>query len=279
MSEMSSKAITKIALDIIMSVLFVTMIFAYDTGLAFHEIAGLFFFAIFATHISLNWAWVKSVTKNLLSKKIKKKSKLLFALNTLLLITVCTIIVTGIMISRVVFEFGLNGGSNALSVVHKWTAYACLGFFAIHIALNWRFVSVSVRKMSSALGGGKLRKSLQALGVSALAVAIVYSLVMPGPDQLSQQASATNKPPVEAEAIRKNDAGQVSDGTGYATAGNQDYTLPAAIQVDNEDTVSLSEYLSNMFCTGCDKHCPLLNLKCDKGETQLQAATIQYQKL
>lgn len=276
---MSSKAITKIALDFIMSVLFVILIFAYDTGLAFHEIAGLSILVLFTVHMTLNWAWVKNITKNLFSKKIKRKSKLLYALNTLLLIAVSTIIVTGIMISRVVFDFGLNGGSSVLSVVHEWTAYACLGFFAIHIALNWRFVSVSVRKMTSALGGVRLRKSLQALGASALAIAIIYSLVMPGPDQLSQQASAMNIPPVVAEAIRKNDAGQVSDGTGYTTTGSQDHTLPADIQADDEDTISLSDYLSNMFCTGCDKHCPLLSPKCDKGEAQLQAAKIQYQEL
>lgn len=276
---MNSKAITKIALDFIMSVLFVILIFAYDTGLAFHEIAGLSILVLFTAHMILNWTWVKSITKNFLSKKIKRKSQLLYALNTLLLIAVSTIIVTGIMISRVVFDFGLNGGSSVLSAIHKWTAYACLGFFAIHIALNWRFVSVCVRKISSTLGGIRLRKSLQALGASALAVAIIYSLVMPGPDQLSQQASAMNNPPVEAAAIRKNDAGQGSDGSGYATAGNQGYTVPAAIQADDVDTVSLTEYLSNLFCTGCDKHCPLLSPKCDKGEAQLQAAKVKYQEL
>jgi hypothetical protein len=276
---MNSKAITKIALDFIMSVLFVILIFAYDTGLAFHEIAGLSILVLFTAHMILNWTWVKSITKNFLSKKIKRKSKLLYALNTLLLIAVSTIIVTGIMISRVVFDFGLNGSSSVFSAIHKWTAYACLGFFAIHIALNWRFVSVSVRKITSALGGIRLRKSLQALGASALAVAIIYSLVMPGPDQLSQQASAMNNSPVEAAAIKKNDAGQGSDGSGYTTAGNQAYILPAAIQADDEDNVSLTEYLSNLFCTGCDKHCPLLSPKCDKGEAQLQAAKIKYQEL
>jgi hypothetical protein len=230
-------------------------------------------------HIILNWAWVKGVTKNLFSKKIKRKTKILYALNTALLIGVITIIITGIMISRVVFDFGLNGGNNVLSAVHEWTTYTCLGFFVVHIALNWRFVTVTMRKMSAALGAVRLRKSLQALGASALACAIVYSLVIPGPDQLSQQASAMNIPPVQAQAIRKDDTGQASNGTGYTTTGNQDNPLPADIQADDEDTVSLSEYLSNMFCTGCDKHCPLLSLKCDKGEAQLQAAKIKYQEL
>jgi hypothetical protein len=275
---MNSKTITKIALDFVMAVLIIILLFAYDTGLAFHEIAGLSILVLFTAHMILNWAWVKSVTKNLLSQKIKRKSKTLYALNAVLLIGVSTIISTGILISKVIFDFGLNGSSNVLfSVIHKWSAYACLGLFAVHIALNWRFISVSVSKMHSTLGGVRLKKSLRALGATALAIAIMYSLIMPGTDQVSQQASVMNNLPGETMAIRKNDAGLVSDG--YAAAGDQNYTLPDNTQDDAENNVSLSDYLSNMFCTGCDKHCPLLNLKCDKGETQLQAATIQYQKL
>jgi hypothetical protein len=275
---MSSKTITKITLDIIMTVLFVVLLFAYDTGLAFHEIAGLSALALFTAHMVLNWSWIKGVTKNLFSKKIKRKSKLLYALNTLLLIAVSTIIATGIMISRVVFDFGPIS-SRLLAAVHEWTAYACLGFFALHIALNWRFVSVSVRKMTAALGSARLRKSLQALGASAMAIALIYTLVLPGTDQLSQQASAMNMPPLAAAAIRKNAAGQVSAAAGYTATGNQDYPLLADVQADDEDTVSLTDYLSDMFCTGCEKHCPLLSPKCSKGEAQLQAAKIQYQEL
>jgi hypothetical protein len=272
---MSSKTITKIVLDIVMTVLFVILIFAYDTGLTFHEIAGLSLFVLFIYHIILNWTWVKGVTKNLLSKKIKRKIKILYALNTVLLIGVSTIIVTGIMISRVVFDFGLSGGSNVLSAVHEWTTYACLGFFAIHIALNWRFVSVNVRKMSSSLGGVRLRKSLQALGASALVLAVMYTVITPGSEKAAATTAALQGSTLDMAVVRKIDTDQDSD----TITGDDIDTIDNGIQDNVKDIPSLFDYLSGLFCTGCDKHCPLSSPMCKKGDAQVQAAEIQYQKL
>jgi hypothetical protein len=265
---MSSKTSTKIMLDIIMTVLFVILIYAYDTGLAFHEIAGLVISALFTVHIILNWSWIKSVTKNLFTSKIKKKSRLMYVLNAALLISAGTIIITGIMISRVVFDFGLNGETHTLVAVHKWTAYTCLGLFAIHIAMNWRFVTVSLRNMFRNYNGSKLRKSLQALGAAALVIFVMHSLFMPGFDKTAQQAAAVQISPRDITATKKVDS----------SPDDQNYTI-SNTQDDAEDIPSLSDYLSNMFCTGCDKHCPLLSPQCKTGQSQLQAAKIQYEKL
>lgn len=251
-----------------MTVLFVILIYAYDTGLAFHEIAGLVIFALFTVHIILNWSWIKSVTKNLFTSKIKTKSKLMYVLNAALLISVGTIIITGIMISRVVFDFGLNGETHTLAAAHKWTAYTCLGLFAIHIALNWRFVSVSLRNMFRNYKGSKLRKSFQALGAAALVIFVMYSLFMPGSDKTAQQAAAIQISPREITATKKVDS----------SPDDQNHTI-SNTQDDVEDIPSLSDFLSNMFCTGCDKHCPLLSPQCKTGQSQLQAAKIQYEKL
>lgn len=267
---MNTKTLTKITLDIVMTVLFITLIFAYDTGLAFHEIAGLAIFALFAFHIILNWGWVKNVTKNLFTSKIKTKPRLMYVLNVALLISVCSIIITGILISRVVFDFGLQGNKHTLSAVHKWTAYACLGLFGVHIALNWRFVTGTLREMVNNYKGSRVGKSLQALGAAALVMLLVYSAGMPGSDKTALQAASLKGLPRETAAIKNNE---------YTTADDQDYTVAGDIQNDAEDIPSLTDYLSSLFCTGCDKHCPLLNPQCKTGQSQLQAAKIQYEKL
>lgn len=266
---MISKSSTKITLDIVMAVLFIILIYAYETGLVFHEIAGLAIFALFAFHIILNWAWVKSVTKNLFTAKIRTKSRMMYLLNLALLISAGTIIFTGIMISRVVFDFGLNGDTHTLASVHKWTAYACLGLFAVHVALNWRFVSAAVRKMFHNYKGSNLGKSLQALGAAALVMLVVYSAAMPGSDKPARQAVLPKSPPLEAAAIKNNENKTTSD---------QEFTI-SNTQSNTKVTVSLADYLSNMFCTGCDKHCPLSNPQCKTGQAQLQDAKIQYEKL
>jgi hypothetical protein len=272
---MSSKTIIKLVLDIVMTVLFIILIFAYDTGLTFHEIAGLSLFVLFIYHIILNWAWVKGVTKNLLSKKIKRKTKILYALNIVLLIGVSTIIVTGIMISRVVFDFGLSGGSNVLSAIHEWTTYACLGFFAIHIMLNWRFVTVNMRKIISALGAVRLRKSMQALGATALVLVVMYTVITPGSDKAAATTAALQGSTLDIAVVRKIDTDQDSD----TITGDDIDTIENDIQDNAKDIPSLLDYLSGLFCTGCDKHCPLSSPMCKKGDAQVQAAEIKYQEL
>lgn len=266
---MSAKTLTKITLDLVMTVLFIILIYAYDTGLAFHEIAGLIIFALFTFHIILNWAWINSVTRNLFTAKLKARSRAMYFLNMALLISTGTIIVTGIMISRVVFDFGLTGDTHTLAAVHKWLAYACLGLFAVHVALNWRFVSATMRKMFQNYRGSKWGKSLQALGAAALVLLMAYSVAMPGSDKTAQQAVLPKSPPLGAAAIKNNE---------NKTTDDQDYTI-SNIQNDTKTTISLSDYLSNMFCTGCSKHCPLLNPQCKTGQSQLQSAKIQYEKL
>ena len=271
---MSSKTTTKITLDIIMTVLFVILLYAYDTGLAFHEITGLAIFALFMFHIILNWSWVKNVTRNLFNTRMKTKPKLMYALNVTLLIGVSTIIITGMLISKVIFGFGLNGSNHVLIAVHKWFSYACLGLFAIHMALNWRYILVSIREIF----GSRLRKSLEALGAAALVIVALYSLVISSSDKVTQQAKAQKSSPPETTTTRKIDSGQNGEVYKSKSTEQQDYTISNNTQ-DAKAAVSLSAYLGKMFCTGCDKHCPLLSLKCDKGNSQLQAAKIQYQKL
>ncbi len=276
---MSSKTTTKITLDIVMTVLFIILIYAYDTGLVFHEIAGLTIFALFTFHIILNWSWVKNVTKNLFNTRIKTKSKLMYALNVALLISVSTIIITGILISQVIFNFGSDSNNHILVAVHKWFAYACLVLFTFHIALNWRYISVSVRHIFLTLKESTLRKSFQAIGAAALVIVVMYSLIMSSSDKANQQATAINGSSRETTTTRKIDSNRNSEVYEYKATGDQDYTISEDIPENTKDTISLSDYLGKMFCTGCDKHCPLLSLKCDKGNSQLQAAKIQYQKL
>ncbi|MDD4237689.1 MAG: DUF4405 domain-containing protein [Desulfotomaculaceae bacterium] len=276
---MNSKTPIKIALDIIMIVLFVILLYAYDTGFVFHEIAGLAIFALFMTHIMLNWSWVKNVTKNLFNTSFKKKPRLMYALNATLLIGISTIIITGILISRVIFNFGPNGNNHMLVATHKWVSYACLGLFTSHIALHWRYILISVRKIYSTLEVSKLRRAVETLGAAALVMVVLYSLIIPGPDHVAQSVTPSKGSSQDTITTRKIEPSGNSEFYEYKTKDDQDYTISEDTHTDTVATVSLSDYLGKMFCTGCSKHCPLLSPRCETGNSQLQAATIQYQEL
>ncbi|TEB05543.1 hypothetical protein Psch_02584 [Pelotomaculum schinkii] len=270
---MNSKTPLKLALDIVMIVLFVILLDAFGTGLVFHEIAGLLIFVLFMIHIIFNWSWVKNVTKNLFNPGFKKKAKLMYILNAALLIGISAIIITGILISQVIFNFGANGNNHILVAVHKWVSYACAGLLAIHLAVHWRYILVSVRRTSAAFEGGKIRRTIETLGAAALLLVVLYSQIMPSSDEVAQNTVPPKGSSQDTITTRRIDSSKNSG------VYDQDYTILQDTQAGTAVTVSLSDYLGNMFCTACDKHCPLLSLKCDRGNPQLQAAKIQYQKL
>ncbi|WJD83560.1 DUF4405 domain-containing protein [Priestia megaterium] len=131
----------KFCLDILMAVTFV-LFFNKQVfgGLAFHEIAGLVIAVAFITHVLLNWQWVKKVTVKLFDPKLPRKTKLGYFLNLMLLITMLFIMVSGILISRVVFPNINIGNEQWFKTSHISISYLVLILVAAHVGLHWKWV-------------------------------------------------------------------------------------------------------------------------------------------
>ncbi|RJE48573.1 MULTISPECIES: cytochrome b/b6 domain-containing protein [unclassified Dehalobacter] len=178
---MSSKLVTKIVLDIAMSILFVFLLDAFGTGLAFHEIAGLFIFALFGIHILLNWAWVKNTTLNLWQNKLRNRTavsvKMKYALNLAIFISILIIVTTGVLISKVLFPSDTTHGE-WIYLIHKWTSYICLGFLITHLAIHASYFVKSVGRIIICLKERNVRKTLVRLGAACLLIVMLYTRVL-----------------------------------------------------------------------------------------------------
>jgi hypothetical protein len=138
---MKNISFIKITLDILMAVVFVLLFNKMAVaGLAFHEIAGLAIGLAFIIHIGLNWKWVKQVTLNIFSKKITAKTRFGYILNILLLVSFAFIIISGILISKVVFPNINLGVSPLFKSLHLTVSYFALLLVSIHIGLHWNWV-------------------------------------------------------------------------------------------------------------------------------------------
>ncbi|EGW41517.1 DUF4405 domain-containing protein [Desulfosporosinus sp. OT] len=257
---MNSKTSLKITLDFVMTVVFFLLVDAHDTGLVFHEIAGLSIFALFMTHILLNWSWVKTFTKNLFSTKYKIKPRLMYVLNLGLFLGISTITISGILISQVIFPSGSNENSTLLLTVHKVVSYSCLGLIAMHILLHRKYILVSMRNM---VAHGEMKTTLAL--VTGLVIGVLFTKSILGSDKMLTYA--TTPPTISSRNSIK-----------PQTKDDQTDTTLQDTQ-ENGQTVSLSDFLGSMFCTGCSKHCSLLNPRCAKSEAQLQVAKTEYQNL
>ena len=268
---MSGKTLTKIALDIVMTILFVTLIKAHETGLAFHEIVGLSIFALFTSHILLNWSWVKNITKNLFHRKLKTSAKLKYALNMTLFLLIATIIITGILISQVVFpSIGSSLDTKLLLMIHILTSYLCLGLFVLHIGLHRRYLIESVRKILANLQERNARKTFLRLGAAALIVVVLYSRIISLATRNENQANLYGA--------------QIASSSQTTTAiKGRDESSHNQVYENNTnavgETITLSNYLGNLHCTVCPKHCSLLSPQCGRADPQIRTAKIKYQKL
>ncbi|MFJ8245924.1 DUF4405 domain-containing protein [Peribacillus asahii] len=145
---MKKKNYVKFALDLIMALLFV-LFFNKQVlgGLTFHEIAGLGFAAAYFTHIFLNLQWVKKVTLKLFDKKLPWKTRGNYLLNLLLLVSMSFIIISGVLISRVVFPNINVSNERWFQMTHISISFLVLALVGIHVGLHWQWVVNVWKKM------------------------------------------------------------------------------------------------------------------------------------
>lgn len=158
----------KIGLDILMVIVFVLLFNKMAVvPMTFHEIAGLFLGVAFIIHIVLNFKWVKQVTLKLFDRKINLRTKFGYIIDVLLLVCFIIAIITGILMSKVVFpNFRVNSSIN-FKMIHISISYIALLLVGIHIGLHWNWI-VNVLKNIFGITG----KS-QILGVIAKFIVIL----------------------------------------------------------------------------------------------------------
>ncbi|MDP4105170.1 MAG: DUF4405 domain-containing protein [Bacillota bacterium] len=131
----------KFSLDLLMALLFVLFFNKRVLGgQPFHEIAGLVFAVMYFTHILLNWKWVVNVTRKIFDRKLKWNLRGSYALNLLLLICMTFVIISGILISKVVFPNIQVTNQMWFHVTHIAVSYLTLVLVGVHVGLHWQWV-------------------------------------------------------------------------------------------------------------------------------------------
>ena len=162
----------KILIDISMTALFIILLKAFDTGLEFHEIAGLGILLLIAVHNIMNISWIKNVAKNIFSNKIKQKTKLMFGLNLLLTLFILTIVITGILISKVLFTFISVGAQDQLIFIHKTASYICLGLIGAHVLVHAKYLAAIFKKLFLNIKSRSVLVPLSGFALTVLAVTV-----------------------------------------------------------------------------------------------------------
>ncbi|WP_246277187.1 DUF4405 domain-containing protein [Neobacillus endophyticus] len=122
---------------------------------------------MYFTHILLNWKWVANVTRKLFDPKLPWRTRGSYALNLLLLISMSFVIISGILISKVVFPNIHVTNQMWFHVTHIAVSFLVLLLVGIHVGLHWQWIVNVWRKIwrvkSSAAWGRYAARALTVL--------------------------------------------------------------------------------------------------------------------
>lgn len=125
--------ILKVILDTGM-VIILAMLFRKDAlGMSFHEIAGLCVLGAFVIHVLLNRRWVLAVTRRLFSKRSTVRAKICWLIDADLSVCFFLIGLSGILMSKVVFHFNVQGNWKTM---HYFCAALALTLAGIHLGMH-----------------------------------------------------------------------------------------------------------------------------------------------
>lgn len=143
---MNAKSTLKMALDCLMIVL-LPLLMAYSLiGEEIHEWLGASMFLLFLGHHVLNWRWYRSLAKG------KWTARRLFQtfVNAVLLLCMLCLMVSGVILSRYVFDFlPIKGGRGFARTLHMLASYWGFCLMGLHLGMHWNMVIGMVQKRLS----------------------------------------------------------------------------------------------------------------------------------
>ena len=131
----------KLALDLVMVLLFIAALGFRSTGGLSHEWIGLMFFILCALHVTLNWNWYGG----LLMGKYSARRVLNTSLNLLILVGVMVLSISGVINSRHIFNALNLNGSLEMRQIHSLASYWGILLLGIHAGLQWNKVLMALK--------------------------------------------------------------------------------------------------------------------------------------
>lgn len=133
---MSGKQITRMMVDLAMTVILILLMGYSRIGETAHEILGVCMFALFILHHILNRKWIAGIFRG------KYSAYRIFQtiLVVLLFITMIGSAVSGVMLSRHLFSAFEFSGTSAAREIHMLCGYWNFVLMSLHLGLHWSMI-------------------------------------------------------------------------------------------------------------------------------------------
>lgn len=171
---MNPKMKLKISIDFIMTVLLLFQMAYMLTGNTLHEWTGAAMLILFILHNALNVKWYGNLLKGRYSWVRIAQT----IINLALLLCMAGLMISGMMMSRVVFSFlSIEGGMGFARMLHMAAAYWGFLLMSVHLGLHWKMVMGMVRKVRKEKEASKLNVWILRIPAAVISEFGVYAFI------------------------------------------------------------------------------------------------------
>ena len=233
----------KLIIDLIMFILMIILMFYNLTGGLYHEILGIILFIIYIIHIALNYKAIKKMGVNIMKgESLPFKITLGFILDILLFICLIILMITGIIISKYIFN--INGIGFWIQL-HDLAAYIMFGTIIVHVLLHLKMISKYLSNK---------------LHIEEFIVNIIFLSLLGGSTFIVYRHFINEKKSID-NSMQLNNNSSSNSGSNSTSGGG----IP-----------TLAQYLGSKHCSGCHNHCVLTAIRCSIGKSAIESATSEY---
>ena len=163
------RRLLKLILDVIMLVLLVLMYRKQVISLSFHEIGGLALIGLFLIHHLANAKWIRAATRKLFCKGTSGLVRARYIVDALLLLAFLAVGVTGVLISKVVFSFHVQGNFRTM---HYFASALAIILMGVHLGLHVDYIFGKILRK----GASRVAKAVLCVVLAAMIAFGGYSL-------------------------------------------------------------------------------------------------------
>jgi hypothetical protein len=282
----------KIALDVVMTILFICLMNLAWTGVFLHEWIAIGIVVLFAVHLIINRQWIVGVARRF-SVIASLRTRVLFVLNMVLALAMGITVISGVLISQYLFMPLAAANIDLWYTLHAVASWLGLCVILAHTLLHWQWIRNVIRRLVPAAApnaaasvpgvlvgkpaGGRFKILAARLLIGLFSLAAAYSLVTGSVIDLILPVSGTGRIAGTTQATESTIQNSTQATILAPNKQSQETViLPSQTTVADQPAVTLQQYLSKLYCTACHKHCLLTSPRCARGMRQADLATEEY---
>ena len=130
----------RLILDYLMLLALLVLMVSPVTGRFVHEVLGCVFTLLAVYHCFFDRKWVRNIFKPLRRKNSPQQKKALMVINGLLLVSLLMTVISGIMVSVILFSFLNITFKESFFAIHALAARATLFLSLVHLIMHKRII-------------------------------------------------------------------------------------------------------------------------------------------